>query len=166
MTAKKLDLTRPIFVIEQMKDCHSHKWHTRMDETKYEEFSRNVSGVITEHVPDAVILINQIPKKWADHDQYCQLIPDDDENCDVYQMIPRLGAFEVSTVAKGFCTLIYSKILAGMWPHYKSLGAKVGRYLEAEKKAGNMKEVQHEFQFDPTNVKRQSRGHTAPGSSR
>ena len=165
MTARKVDLNRPVFVIEQMKDCHSHKWHTRFDETKYEEFSRNVSSIITEHVPDAVILINQIPKKWADHDQYCQLIPDD-ENCDVYAMIPRLGGFEVSTVQKGACTLIYSKILAGMWPHYKSLGAKVGRYMEAVKANKNMKEVQAEFNFDPTKVTRQSRGHTASGGSR
>jgi len=52
-------------------------------------------------------------------DIYCQLIPNESENPN-YDMLPRLGAFEVSY--KG--VLLYSKILSLMWPHFGAVAEK------------------------------------------
>ena len=41
-------------------------------------------------------------------DIYCQLIPNDDADYDKFDMLPRIGAFEVSIAG----TLVYSKILS------------------------------------------------------
>ena len=47
-------------------------------------------------VPDAIVVINKTPKEWVDHEIYCQLVPNDDDNDPYYNIVPRTGAFEVS----------------------------------------------------------------------
>jgi hypothetical protein len=61
---------------------------------------------------------NEVPKDWAMSDAYCQLIPDNDDNNPCYQMIPRIGAFEVSY--KGI--VVFSKLMTRVWPHVPSVG--------------------------------------------
>lgn len=40
-----------------------------------------VKNAILEHIPNAEVVMNLVPKKYAMSDIYCQLIPnDDDEN--------------------------------------------------------------------------------------
>ena len=58
MTTQRLDLNRPIFIIEQMNNCSAHQWHTRYDENKYNEFTQKLATEITQNIPDAVILCN------------------------------------------------------------------------------------------------------------
>ena len=59
-----------------------------------------------------------------------QLIGNDDENNDCYDMLPRGGAFEVSAVAKKgvYSTeiLFFSKIIGKLWPHCGGLAKKLG----------------------------------------
>jgi hypothetical protein len=54
------------------------------------------------------VLMNEVPKAWAMHDTYCQLIPCDNAGIQTYSMIPRIGAFEISY--KGI--LVFSKLLS------------------------------------------------------
>ena len=85
------------------------------------------------------MLFNQVPKNWFQQEIYCQLIPSDDDESDVYDMIPRLGAFEVSTVNSDGYKLIdilfFSKLLASLWPHTRTVATKVTGYFE-ELKSG------------------------------
>ena len=87
-------------------------------------------GEIQAQVPGAQVLFNQVPKEWYNHDIYCQLVPDDDENCHVYSMLPRLGAFEVSTVRDGTAILLYSKLASTLWPHIPALCQRISEYVE------------------------------------
>ena len=53
---------------------------------------------------------NQVPKEFHSADIYCQLIPNNDEALDYFDVVPRIGAFEVSCngiVSKFyFCNLL------------------------------------------------------------
>ena len=42
------------------------------------------------------VVFNLVPKQHAMSDIYCQLIPNEDDNDPYYQVMPRMGAFEVS----------------------------------------------------------------------
>ena len=46
------------------------------------------------------VLFNQVPKEWFEYDIYYSLIHNTNEELNVYEMIPKLGSFEVSTVIK------------------------------------------------------------------
>ena len=98
--SRKLDFNHPIFVIEFCKDCSNHKWNTRHDEAKYASFAKQIADTIWMGAPDATVLFNQIPKKWQDNEIYMNLIWNEDPENDVFDMAPRLGAFEISTVAQ------------------------------------------------------------------
>jgi len=52
-------------------------------------------------------IFNAVPKVWANYDSYCQLIPDNSD-ADCYNMIPRIGAFEVTYQG----IIVYSKLLS------------------------------------------------------
>lgn len=60
------------------------------------KLTRIVSTAITQRLPSALVLRNQIPKNYLHHDIYCNLIPNDDETLHIYDQVPRTGAFEVS----------------------------------------------------------------------
>ena len=151
-TPKRLDFSKPIFVIEHCKDCSTHGWNTRHNERKYLEFAVNLANSIKEHVPSAMILFNQVPKAWFQSNLYCQLISNNDQTNDVYDVMPRLGSFEVSTVWKGVDTLIYSKLLVKMWPNTVALGVKVGNYQADLDSKMKIREVSRKYYFDPKSV--------------
>lgn len=47
--------------------------------------------------PDrAEVVFNLVPKEHAMSDIYCQLIPNDNDEDPYYQIMPRMGSFEVS----------------------------------------------------------------------
>ena len=63
------------------------------------------------------------------------MMPNDDEKRDVFDIVPRLGAFEISTVFTSAANratdiLIFSKILSHLWPHEKTVTNKLDKYLE------------------------------------
>lgn len=51
---------------------------------------------IKQQVPDSEVIFNMVPKMWAMEEIYCQLIPNSDDNQPNYEIVPRIGAFEVS----------------------------------------------------------------------
>ena len=55
------------------------------------------------------------------HDIYCQLVPNDDDKNLCYDMIPRIGAFEVSY--KGI--ILFSKMMSSVWPHFGAVAKYV-----------------------------------------
>ena len=69
-------------------------------------------------------------------DIYCQLIPNDDPNQPFYEMVPRIGSFEIS--ANG--VLIFSKMLSKIWPNPQAVAGKCGRLNEACASGGDLSE--------------------------
>ena len=99
------DASELVFVVETCQNCKEHHWNTRHDEAKYLDFfnrgnhyhiSLLVSSAITQRLPSATVLRNQIPKAYLPYDLYCNLIPNDNENVAVFDQVPRTGSFEVS----------------------------------------------------------------------
>jgi len=63
---------------------------------KWSGFILVVANSIKEHVPSADVRFNMVPKQHAMSDIYCQLVPNDDDNNPFYEVVPRIGSFEVS----------------------------------------------------------------------
>lgn len=55
-----------------------------------------VEAAILKEVGDVKVVKNLVPKVHAMSDIYCQLIPNNDDNDQYYEVVPRIGAFEVS----------------------------------------------------------------------
>ena len=58
------------------------------------------------------VVFNLVPKVYAMSDIYCQLIPNDNEQDPYYQVMPRMGAFEVSVNG---CVSIFSMGFLGIF---------------------------------------------------
>ena len=86
--------------------------------------------------------MNKVPKPWYEKEVYCQLIPNEDDNNPYYDILPRIGAFEVSTVQDNVDILFYSKMMSTMWPHAPSLANRIKEYAAecANTPAAAMKE--------------------------
>ena len=86
-----------------------------------------------------------------------QLVPNDDPNEDCYEIFPRSGSFELSTVAedknRSSDILFYSKLIAKMWPHYGLVSKQLASYWE-EKSKGKMspEELKGRFSFKEETV--------------
>jgi len=73
-----------VFVIEASENCKLQSWHTRQDENKYLDYFNKVAAAITERIPHAVVMKNQIPKSYLPYDLYCNLIPNSDANVSTF----------------------------------------------------------------------------------
>ena len=60
-------------------------------------------------------------------DIYCQLIPNDEPSQPFYEVVPRIGAFELSFNG----VLLFSKMLSKMWPNALSVAQKCEKVIEA-----------------------------------
>jgi hypothetical protein len=69
--------------------------------------------------------MNKVPKAWFEKEVYCQLIRNDDDNNPYYDILPRIGAFEISTVINDIDILFYSKQMSTMWPHAPSVADRI-----------------------------------------
>ena len=75
--------------------------------------------------------MNKVPKPWFEKEIYVQLIANEDEANPFYDCIPRLWAFEVSTVVEGkYDILLYSKMMSRMWPDASMLARKVKAFAD------------------------------------
>ena len=74
--------------------------------------------------------MNRVPKPWFEKEVYCQLIPNEDDNNPYYDILPRIGAFEVSTVHDNVDILFYSKMMSTMWPHGPSLTTRIKAFVD------------------------------------
>lgn len=97
------------FVFEVCAQCGGHSWNTRHDEAKYMAMFVEVSSAIRGLIPNANCIMNKVPKAWFEKEVYCQLIPNEDEKNPYYDILPRIGAFEISTVINNVDILFYSK---------------------------------------------------------
>ena len=118
------------FVFEVCGSCSTHQWNTRHDEAKYAGMFNDVAAAIKAEVPNAICVMNKVPKPWYEKEVYCQLIPNEDDNNPYYDILPRIGAFEVSTVHDNVDILFYSKMMSTMWPHAPSLSTRVKAFCD------------------------------------
>ena len=86
-----------------------------------------VATAIKENVAGAEVIFNLVPKAHAMSDIYCQLIPNEDEMQPNYEIVPRIGAFEVSVNG----VLLFSKCLSGCWPHFGAIGERAAEVSKA-----------------------------------
>lgn len=114
------------FVIEHSDNCQVHQWNTRLDEAKYKAHAQSMAQAIMDAVPGASVVLNQCPKEFHESPIYCQLIPNDDDRCPTYQIVPKLYAFEVSVNG----VLLFSKLLSKMWPNYALVSSKCAEAAE------------------------------------
>jgi predicted Rdx family selenoprotein len=82
---------------------------------------------IKEQVAGAEVIFNLVPKVHAMADIYCQLIPNEDDNILTYEIVPRIGSFEVSVNG----VLLFSKMMSGCWPHATALADRAFKVAEA-----------------------------------
>ena len=93
----EIDPWENTFVIEASTYVSkSRRRHHRIDDPKYVELFRKVKLAIETINPKANILLNLVPKDWADQEAYCQLVPNKDPTNLYYEIEPRHYAFEVS----------------------------------------------------------------------
>ena len=122
MAQQKKEIT---FVFEVCSNCKNHGWNTRHDETKYLKYFTDCAKAIKAVIPDANVMMNKVPKPWFEKEIYCQLIPNEDKNMPNYDILPRLGAFEVSTVIDHTAILFFSKLKSQIWPSHAAVSKKI-----------------------------------------
>jgi len=131
-----MEKQKTVFVIEHCENCPSHKWNTRHDEKQYKNYAISCAAAIKELVPDTEVVFNLVPKEYAMSEIYCQLIPNDDPNQPFYEMVPRIGAFEISVNG----VLLFSKMLSKIWPNPQSVAGRCQRLCEVASQGGNIQE--------------------------
>lgn len=72
-------------VVECCQNCSEHKWNTRHNEGKYKDFFlkrksklNEVKAMVDIVSPGTQVLMNQVPKTYAVHDLYFNLVANDD----------------------------------------------------------------------------------------
>ena len=80
--------------------------------------------------------MNKVPKAWYEKEIYCQLIPNEDDNNPYYDILPRIGAFEISTVVDNVDILFYSKQMSTMWPNVPAMASRIEKAMEDIKNRG------------------------------
>jgi len=116
------------FVFEVCAGCASHQWNTRHDEAKYLQYFSDCAAAIKAHIPNSECVMNKVPKPWYEKEIYCQLVPNEDEKDPYYQILPRIGAFDISTVHENTDILFYSKQMSTMWPHIPSVANQIKQF--------------------------------------
>jgi len=104
-------------VVEHCQNCQSHGFNTRHDPAKYLEHANGVAAAIKAQIPNAEIVFNKVTKQHSQSDIYSQLIFNDDQNLPYFDILPRIGALEVSING----VLLFSKVVSGKWPHYNAV---------------------------------------------
>ena len=79
-----------------------------------------------------------MPKEFAMSDIYCQLIPNEDASQPFYEIVPRIGSFEISVNG----VLLFSKMLSKIWPNPQAVARKCQRVCETANQGGNIQEFQ------------------------
>mmetsp|Transcript_4670 Transcript_4670/g.7938 ORF Transcript_4670/g.7938 Transcript_4670/m.7938 type:complete len:122 (+) Transcript_4670:37-402(+) len=120
-------MSQLIFVIEHCENCNNHAWNTRHDINQYKNYAVNIAKSIKESVPQAEIVFNMVPKQFAMSDVYCQLVHNSDEQNPYFEIVPRIGSFEISING----VLLFSKSLSGIWPNYQAIGNKCEQVSQA-----------------------------------
>ena len=139
MAEAELDYGKPIFMIERCENCSQHAWNTRHNEKKYISYANKLEEMIKEKIPEAQVVINNLPVNWWERKEFQKRIvtPDkikaDREDC--LRLLPERGALDIYTVAstsEGTETIcLYSKIIANVWPHLGDLAERVADYVES-----------------------------------
>ena len=88
--------------------------------------------------------MNKVPKPWAEKDQYCQMIHNNDANNPDYAILPRMWAFEISTVIENVDILFFSKLMSRMWPNVSAVTDRIKNFA-ADSKTMNGVELRAKY---------------------
>ena len=77
--------------------------------------------------------MNKVPKAWAEKDTYYQMVLNTDPNNPDYDIIPRIWAFEISTVIDNIDILFFSKIMSKMWPDAGAVASRLKSFAADSK---------------------------------
>lgn len=89
--------------------------------------------------------MNRVPKVWHEKDIYCSLIPNNDNDDPCYSILPRLGAFEVTTVIENCDIVLYSKLSSSLWPDLKAFTRKMTSMGEEMKQKATGAQLKAKF---------------------
>ena len=118
--------------------------HTRHNEDVYKMVFSDVATAISAEIP-AHCQMNKVPKHWAQKETYVQMIPNRDHNNPDYDIAPRLGAFEISTVWDNEDILFFSKKMSNCWPNPKCVAARLKEFA-ADTKVMSGRELKIKYQ--------------------
>ena len=102
------------FVIEVCRNCNDHQTFTRHNESVYTQVFSDVSMAISNEIP-ATCEMNRVPSFWAEKETYSRQVIFQ-KGASEFDLKPRLGAFEISTVWDNEDILFFSKKLSLCWP--------------------------------------------------
>ena len=88
--------------------------------------------------------MNKVPKPWAEKDTYCQIVHNADDNNPDYDILPRMWAFEISTVIDNVDILLFSKIKLRMWPDTRAVVGRLKNFA-ADSKIMSATELKNKY---------------------
>ena len=77
--------------------------------------------------------MNKVPKPWAEFDTYCQVVHKTIYINPDYDIMPRIWAFELSTVIDNHDILFFSKIMSKMWPNAGAVAKRLKNFAADSK---------------------------------
>ena len=91
-------------------------------------------------VPDSITHMNEIPKTYVDYQLYNNLLFNEDDTVNTFEVQPRIGSLEVSYKGKvsgtefllRFSQLIYSKLGVDYWPNVNLVAKKCAQVAQHE----------------------------------
>ena len=89
--------------------------------------------------------MNKVPKVWREKDTYCQMVLNADHNNPNYDIMPRIWAFEISTVIDNTDILFFSKLMSKMWPDAGAVVARLKNFA-ADSKTMSGAELKEKYQ--------------------
>ena len=88
----------------------------------------DISKAIKEEISDATFYLNEVPNTWKRKGNYKNLLPS--PNPGMSKIMPRLGAFEITTMEKNTHLLLFSKLKSLVWPDYRLFSSTVKRFAK------------------------------------
>ena len=88
----------------------------------------DISKAIKEEIPDATFYLNEVPNSWKRKGNYKNLLPSPNQG--MSKIMPRLGAFEITTMEKNTHLLLFSKLKSLVWPDYRLFSSTVKRFAK------------------------------------
>ena len=111
-------------------------------------FFEATSMAIQTMVPNGNCIMNLIPKAWYKKKIYNKLIRCENASMPFYDMNPRVGAFEISTVVDGVAITFYSKLKSNVWPKPDVVAKKLwlfSKERDVRKKTGRELHAKYEL---------------------
>ena len=144
-------------VIECCMNCKTHLWNTHHDEERYKTQAVKLAGLLLQENPNVQVLYNQVPGEWFNNRTYSSVSKHkkkwiEYQNNEVYDIQPRMGAFEVSITYNKIerndqpgHILFFSKLKYKTWPALKSLTTRMMKFYN---EMSERMQLQNQYDID------------------